>query len=129
MKGKRQTPEADFQRKLVALLTYRVRRELIWMHSANGDLRNVLVAKRLKEMGVLPGVPDMCFLLDRGRTGWLELKAPGGRLTPEQRGFGMKSQKLGHYWGMASTMDEAMTILKAWGALYPDGDDDGGMAA
>ena len=115
-------PEGKFQEKLCTLLTCKVRPEIIWMHNANGELRHPAVARRLKAMGVKPGVPDLCFLLEHGRTAWLELKSATGNLTPEQRGFGVKCRRLGHYWAVAHSMEDAVKILKGWNVFRPDED-------
>ena len=56
-------------------------------HCPNGELRNAVVAKRLKRMGVLPGIPDIMIPVDNGVFNGLgiEVKAKEGRLSPAQR--------------------------------------------
>jgi VRR-NUC domain-containing protein len=58
-------------------------------HVPNGELRMPHVAARLKAMGVQAGVPDVLLLASRrGHTGCaIELKAPGGAVTPDQRAW------------------------------------------
>jgi hypothetical protein len=53
----------------------------------NGGVRNKVTAARLKAEGVKRGVPDMWLPVARGDCHGLviELKAKGGRPTPEQR--------------------------------------------
>jgi len=116
---KRAHPEQDLQQAVMALLRRHARPEIIFTATANGDLRNKVVAVRLKHMGVLPGVPDICICLDGGMTGWLELKSKNGRLSPEQQGFGVKVMKLGHYWAVARTMQEAVYTLVDWDVFKP----------
>ena len=55
-------------------------------HSPNGGARNAITGARLKCMGVRRGFPDLTLWLPRrGFQGLaVELKAPKGRLTPEQ---------------------------------------------
>jgi hypothetical protein len=62
-------------------------------------------------------VPDLCFLLPEGRTGWLELKAKGGRLSDAQKGFAARAKRLGHYWNVAMTLNDAGQILNYWGVV------------
>lgn len=53
----------------------------------NGGRRDAVTGARLKAEGVRAGVPDLCLPYPAG--GWhglyIELKAPGGAATPEQR--------------------------------------------
>jgi len=61
---------------------------LRWLyHVPNGELRHKSVAKRLRAAGVKAGVPDLCLPVPAdGKHGlYLELKADGGRPTPDQR--------------------------------------------
>jgi hypothetical protein len=94
--------------------------EIVYFAVGNGELRHISVALRLKAEGVLPGAPDTCFLLPYGKTGWLELKAPKGRLEDAQKGFATKARKLGHLWDVAKTLNEAIMILKYWGVIKPN---------
>jgi hypothetical protein len=114
----RQQPEHQLQCALVTWLHYNVRPEVTWFAVPNGELRHPRVAQRLKAEGVQPGVADLCFMLEGGQTGWLELKAPkGGSLSHEQHGFGANAHRLGHYWAVAKSIPEAADVLKAWGVL------------
>jgi hypothetical protein len=56
-------------------------------HCPNGEMRNPVVAKRLKRMGVLPGVPDIMIPVDNGVFNGLgvEVKSRDGRLSQAQR--------------------------------------------
>lgn len=58
-----------------------------WFHVPNGGKRGILTAKKLKAQGVKPGVPDIIILLSGGRSIFLELKAEGGVLSPDQKQF------------------------------------------
>lgn len=56
--------------------------ELEWLyHNANGELRNKVVAKKLKALGVKPGIPDLCLPVPRGGHHglYIELKRPDGK--------------------------------------------------
>jgi hypothetical protein len=103
--------------------------EIMYFAVGNGELRHIRVALRLKAEGVLPGVPDICFLLPNGKTGWLELKAGGGVLSNAQKGFAAKAKKLGHQWNVVRTLGGAAMILTFWGVIKPNAPfPDGGTA-
>lgn len=95
-------------------LTAHARPDVQWFAVPNGDLRHPRVAMRLKAEGVRPGVADLCFMLPEGRTGWLELKAKRGVLSDEQKGFAARAMRLGHYWSMVRSVDEAAAVLARW---------------
>jgi hypothetical protein len=64
--------------------------DLAWMFAIpNGGARDVITAARLKAEGVKRGVPDICLPVPRGgKHGlFLELKARGGRASPEQQEY------------------------------------------
>ena len=117
---KRRRPEHAFQVKLVKWLAENAYKETVWFAVGNGELRHIRVALRLKAEGVRPGVPDLCFLLPEGRTGWLELKARKGVLSDAQKGFATKAKKLGHLWSFAISLNSAAGILKYWGVVKPN---------
>ena len=53
-------------------------------HCPNGGLRGKAEAGRLKKQGVLAGIPDVGVPLPGGQILWIEVKKPGGRLSPER---------------------------------------------
>lgn len=53
-------------------------------HIPNGKARSKREAAILKGMGVVPGIPDLCYVF-RGRAHFIEVKAQGGALSPKQR--------------------------------------------
>jgi hypothetical protein len=48
-----------------------------------------------RSMGVIPGVADMCLLIQGGVV-WIEWKTEDGRQSPDQRMFEALVSKLGH---------------------------------
>jgi hypothetical protein len=117
---KRRRPEHTLQVKLVKWLAENAYPESVWFAVGNGELRHIRVALRLKAEGVLPGVPDLCFLLPKGQTGWLELKARRGSLTNAQKGFAAKAKRLGHLWTSVKQLNDAAAVLKYWGVVKPN---------
>lgn len=109
--------EHSIQSQLFAELAYKKRPGVYIIAIPNGGLRHARVALQLKDEGVTPGAPDIIVALPEGRTGWLEMKNKTGRLSDVQIGVSSILKHLGHYWGMARTVDEALAHLRGWGAL------------
>lgn len=87
----------------------------MWFHPPNGGARSKREGGRFKQMGVLPGIPDLVFLLPDGRTGFIELKAPAGRFQASQRIIHADLQRLGHRVAVCRSVEEVETTLRAWG--------------
>jgi hypothetical protein len=98
-------------------------------HLPFGEHRNAITGARLKRMGTKRGWPDFILLAPRGGTGsilnplfigtahFLELKRKGAQLSDEQAELGAWLMDNGYPYRVADTFDEALTILKAWGAV------------
>ena len=110
-------PEHKIQSALMDYLVLAGRRDLHWFAIPNGEHRHIRAAMRLKAEGVRRGVPDLCFMLPQGRVAWLEMKAPNGRLSPDQKVFRDLAKSLDHLWDTASSVDDAIVILSKWGVL------------
>jgi hypothetical protein len=61
-------------------------------------------------MGVHAGFADLMVLCD-GRILFLELKAPKGRLRPEQEAFRDAVQAQGFGWALVRSLDDALGAL------------------
>ncbi len=88
---------------------------LIVAHSPNGGLRAKSTATRLKDMGVLAGWPDLQLIDEQGRTYFLEVKAPKGSLSAEQRAFRDECLTRLIPFAVVHSIDEASRTLAAWG--------------
>lgn len=112
----RRTPEDDLQKTCLQYLLLAVpQSEAIWFHVPNGGLRSKRTAAHLKSMGVLPGVADLVFILPGGKVGFVEMKAPKGRLEPEQRDFAARADALGASYYIAKSLDEFIGAVEAIG--------------
>jgi hypothetical protein len=109
--------EHIIQSRLISQLDYALKPELEIRAIPNGGFRHRRVAMKLKDEGVKRGTPDLVVALPEGKVGWLEMKTDIGRLEQEQKDFRDKVILLGHLWGMARSVHEAMVILTAWGAI------------
>jgi hypothetical protein len=81
----RQYPEDALQKALVDYLDLALPDDAMYFAVPNGGKRLAREAARLKSLGVLAGIPDLCIIW-RGTVIFLELKAPKrGSLTTVQR--------------------------------------------
>ena len=94
----------------------------LWCHVPNGGHRHLAVAAKLKRMGVKAGVPD--FLVFDPPPGMpsavgvaLELKAHGGRVSKQQRGWLDDLQDRRWLAMVALGAGDAITRLRACGYL------------
>lgn len=117
LKDPRPAREIDLQRYTVQLLKLCAVRTLVWFAVPNGEARSKATGAKLKSMGVRPGVADFAFTLPGGRSAYLELKAPAGRPSPEQRVFRADVEVAGALYAVARTPEEVEATLADWGAL------------
>lgn len=112
-------PEKALHLSIAQLLTRVVSRKVLWWHTPNGEKRDAITGAMLKRMGTVPGVPD--FLLFDTRTGYLhclEVKAEGGHLSDEQKGWKARFDQspTGRY-AVARSLDDAIQVLQEWWPL------------
>jgi hypothetical protein len=111
---RRGTPEADLQRAVVIALRFALPKGAIVQHCANEVTEpGPRGAKRqavLVGMGVHPGFADLLVICD-GRVLFLELKAPKGRLRPEQEAFRDAVLAQGFGWALVRSLDDALGTL------------------
>lgn len=96
------TSEAEEQIALIEWCQAMQGREprLWWLfHPANGELRDIRTAVKLKKMGVNPGVPDLWLpVAAHGYPGLvIELKAIGGTTRPDQDRWLLHLESQGWY--------------------------------
>ena len=110
----RHTPEADLQRTVVQALRVALPRNAIIHHCANevtepgprGAKRQAI----LVGMGVHAGFADLMVMCD-GHILFLELKAPKGRLRPDQEAFRDAVLAQGFGWALVRSLDDALGAL------------------
>lgn len=82
----------------------------------NGMKLPIGVAVKLKRMGYRKGVFDLLFFEPRGL--WhglhIELKAPNGRTTPEQKTWFSEARKRGYMAFIAIGYDEAVRAIDSY---------------
>lgn len=90
---------------------------IIWA-VPNGGLRTKAEAARLKWTGVLAGVLDLTLALPEGRSAYWETKVPKiGRLSDDQLAMIAKLERLGHFWAVVLSIDDARRELKRLGVV------------
>ena len=112
--NRRSTPEADAQRAIVQALRFALPRDAIVHHCANevteAGPRGAKRQAILVGMGVHAGFADLMILCD-GRALFLELKAPKGRLRPDQEAFRDAVLAQGFGWALVRSLDDALSAL------------------
>jgi hypothetical protein len=127
--------ELQLQISLVEWCRWKLRPDVLMWHTPNGEERDKRTAAKLKAMAVLPGVADLQFLWARKIAGeivpallFLELKAPGRKLSAEQSAFGLAARTKGAAFYMVDNIDEGIRIIESYGltqkAQNYDADDD-----
>ena len=111
--------EHKLQVALMDYLALALRPELEARAVPNGEKRHIRVASRLKAEGVRRGTPDIFICLPAGKVAWLEMKAAKGSLSDDQKAFREKVTALGHAYGVARSIDEALEFLTSIDALKP----------
>lgn len=114
--------EEHLQRHAVKYLRSYARPDVCWFHVPNGDERTPRVAARLKDMGVVPGVADLLFLID-GRSVAVELKTEIGTQSAVQSEWQESHERAGGLYFIARGPVELMGVLRAINALHPKAPD------
>lgn len=115
--GKRGNPEHKIQVALCDYFAIAKRDDAHMFAIPNQSNRHIANAAKMKAEGVRAGTPDLCVMMAGGAVAWLEMKAPNGTLSPAQKWFRDLCGRLGHQWGVAHSVEEALVLLTKWGAL------------
>jgi hypothetical protein len=86
-------------------------------HFPAGELRNKITAARLKRMGLARGWADLILLSPAALVHFLELKRRGETLSDDQEDFEGYCLAHGYPHAWTDRFDDALVILKRWGAL------------
>lgn len=80
----------------------------------NGDKRHISVAKRLKNEGVLKGIPDLQIVLPDGKVLWVEMKKENGKLSESQEYILTQLESLNHNYIIGYTCEDASRQVKEY---------------
>lgn len=67
--------------------------------------------QHLVKIGVLPGFPDLIYLIEGGITILFEVKRPGETLSPKQKALHPRITALGHLVFTVYSLEDAQQIL------------------
>jgi hypothetical protein len=109
-------PEQEIQKHVLQHLRQRGVPGLVYIHVPNGGKRRPIEAAILKGQGVRKGASDLLLWHD-SKAFALELKAEGGKATPEQIQFLQDMQRAGANAALATGLNQALTCLEQWGLL------------
>jgi hypothetical protein len=108
-------PEEALQRAAVTYLRLLEKRgKLLFYHPPNGGRRSKSEGARFKAAGVKPGVSDLAFVLPGGQAAFIELKAPGGRLSPSQKDFIERVEGFGAWTAVCDSLEQVAGRLARW---------------
>ena len=105
-------PEAAIQRAIIARLRLS---GIVCHHSPNAAKRSVISGRRIKADGMITGWPDLTVVGPEGLVAFLEVKAPGGKLSPAQAEIGDMLNRMGHTWAVVYSHSDAAAALQSWG--------------
>lgn len=111
---RRRAPEQSFQREVVRLLKMMLSDTAVVFHGANEGKRTLVAGRMLKDIGMLPGLPDL-GIVDCQRIYWLELKAKGRSPTDVQKQCHTALQRAGSPVAVVRTIDDVMIAVRDWG--------------
>jgi hypothetical protein len=111
--------EESIQRKVIQEIRRRGVPDLVYFHPPNGGWRHPHAASRFKTLGALAGVSDIVALL-YGRFYALELKAPGGKMSPAQHDFQRRVKRAGGTAECCDGLASAIALIERWGWLFPE---------
>jgi len=102
----------DIEHRMQVALVKWLRHKGIFVFAIpNGGARNRITGKRLKDEGVIAGVPDLFIPAHKL---FIELKAPGGRLSKEQKECHAKLFDEGCKVAVCYSLEEAMGVVNSF---------------
>jgi hypothetical protein len=113
---RRRQPEAALQRSLVEHLRWCAWADTWFCHLANGGARTATEGAVFKALGVRPGAPDL-LIVRAGQALFIELKAPGRKLSPAQIECHAALRQAGAAVETVDDIDTAIAFLTRMGVL------------
>ena len=124
MAPKRNRPEQAIHQAAVSYLKLLENMgELTFFHPASGGWRSKAEAGIFKSLGVKPGVPDLVLLFPGGRTAFIEIKAPEGRLSAAQKAFKSQAEYFGFAYAECRGVDQVEKFIRKLIAAPPRSED------
>jgi hypothetical protein len=129
--AKRLHEEDDHQRALfhwIDLAKHRIKGLDLAFHPANGGKRDLREAKRLKGLGVRPGVPDVMIPWPAGGAEYepfiwnglaIEMKSAKGVVSAEQKQWHDRLRSAGWQVNVCRSFDEARQVIADYFGVKP----------
>ena len=111
---KRAQEEMKLHKQVAQFLRWAVPADCVWYHVPNGGKRSKKVGGEMAAMGLKAGIPDLAFVY-QGRALFIELKAPAGRVSADQRQMFAKLERAGTHVEVCTTPEEVVAVLEGWG--------------
>ena len=102
---------------IASVLREHIKPDWKFFHPANGELRDIRTAAKLKAMGVMPGISDLVLISPHGLACFLEIKREGEKLSDAQEAFQLWAIRHGIRYPVAFSFDQALAFLDALGCL------------
>jgi hypothetical protein len=100
------------QTQMVAYHNDKYRHKSILVHIANERMTTPQHANKLKAMGVIAGTPDLLLTWNGGYQ-WIEVKTETGVLSPKQKAFAERAEKVAnHRVVLVRTLDQFANLLE-----------------
>ena len=116
-KPRRIYPEAALQRAVVQFLTLAATPRMVFFAIKNEGRRSEALGLEFKRQGMKPGAADLEIIVPGKMPLFLELKAKGGKQSPEQVAFQADVVLAGCRYEVADSIDAATRILADYGAI------------
>lgn len=91
--------------------------ELVLLHHCpNGGSRNKAEAIKMKQIGVKPGIPDLCLPVPKGKYAglYIEMKCGDNKLQDTQKKMLTLLAENGHYCTVCYSSQEAIAVLEEY---------------
>jgi hypothetical protein len=116
-RARRDQPEARLQSAACQVLLLAGAPGIIYLHIPNGMVSDPRTVAAMKGRGLRPGAGDLLIITSGGHAHFLELKAPGGKQSPEQIAFEADCKANGTPYEVADNIGDAIRILTSWKAI------------
>lgn len=110
-KNKIERPEARLQKNIVQHL---LMSGVLYFSIPNERKCSPAAMNALKAMGLLPGVADLCIII-QGRAHFMEVKAPDGVQSAAQRDFQASCVIQNIPYALVNNIADALITLSSWG--------------
>ncbi len=96
---------------------FQLKKNCLFWHTPNGELRTIKTGRKLKSMGVVPGVPDLFFA--HPKMPWsaglfVELKSKKGKLTENQKKIALKLSNNNYTVAVCDCFDNCVDLVNAY---------------